>query len=885
MKPKQNPPKLVARFFKWFCRQSLHRYIEGDLIESHVENVKSFGKRKADLRFIIEVILLFRPGIVRPLSVSLNLNQMDMIANYLKVGLRNMLKHKVYSFINIVGLATGMAAALLITIYVADELSYDKFIEGSEHMFRIGSSGTFDGDQFRSAVSSAPVAEAMLREIPEVEQATRVWKLEPMPMRRDDNSFIEKYLLVADSNFFQFFSFPLLSGSEETVLKGTNKVVITESTAKRFFGTEDAIGKILLRGPDQIATEVTGIAKDPSPNSHIKFDMILSAESIEAMKTDQWSNTFLYSYIKAAPAASADEIQEKLNAMAEKNLEPELKQIMGISMEQFKANGNQFGFFLQPLRDIHLKSDLSSEMTPGGNILYVYVFSAVAIFILLIACINFMNLATARSTTRAKEIGVRKSVGAFRSKLIGQFLSESMIYTTISTLLALAIIGIALRPFSMLSGKTLTLDGLLQPASLIGVLLFTILTGLIAGSYPAFFLTGFRPVEVLKGKVGNARRSGLRNALVVFQFMISIVLILGTMVVYKQLKFIQQQNLGFDKENVIVLHNGWSVERKAAEFKNELSQHSDFKSASFTSGLPPYITDSNLFRKGGTEQDIDMHVVVADYDHLSTMGYSMAQGRFFSRELASDSIAIILNETAFRKLGFTSVDGQTVINFNARTPVPFNLVGVVKDFNFQNLKTAVKPMAMVLSVGHNNEMVKQSNNDIAIRIASGDVPEKIERLEQIWKKYTSSPFEFSFLDEDIDATFRSEQRMGQIIFMFAALTIIVACLGLFGLAAFLGEQRGKEISMRKVLGASVNQVIVLLLKDFTLLIGIAFVIAAPIGWYVTTRWLEGFAYRTNIGLSVIFLAGFLTLLIAFLTIAYQSIKSARENPVKNLKNE
>ncbi len=885
MDPLYSPPKLFLRLFKWFCKPKLHRHIEGDLIEAYKENEKVSGKKKADLLFIIEVIQLFRPGIVRPLKISTNLIDLDMLANYLKVAWRNILSHKVYSSLNIIGLATGMAATMFIILYVADELSYDKFIDGSDRIFRIGSSGRFEGDVFRSAVTSAPVAEAMLREIPEVEQSTRFWWLEAMPVSWDDNSFIEKHLLVADSNFFKFFSFPLLSGDPQNVLTGTNKVVITESTAKRFFGKENAVGKILLRGLDKIATEVTGIAKDPPSNSHITFDMILSGQSIDAMKIDQWSNTFLYSYIKTLPNASAEQIQKKLNAIAEKNLEPELKQIMGLTMEQFRANGNDFGFFLQPLGDIHLKSDLSSGLKPGGKILYVYVFGAIAIFVLLIACINFMNLATARSATRSKEIGVRKSIGAFKSKLITQLLSESMIYCIFSMLLSLAIVGIGLRPFSELAGKSLTFDLLLNPAAIFGVVLFTLVTGLIAGSYPAFFLAGFKPIDALKGKVGRVGKSGLRNALVVFQFIISIGLILATLVVYKQLKFMQNQNLGFDKENVIVVHNGWSVERKAVEFKNELLQHQDFKSASFTSGLPPYITDSNLFRKGGTEQDIVLHVAVMDYDHLSTMGYSLIKGRSFSRDLASDSSAVILNETAFRKLGFTGLEESTVINFNARTPVAFNLIGVVKDFNFENLRSSVGPMALILGTGKNNEMVKQANNDIAIRISSGNVSEKVEQLQKIWKKYSSSPFEFTFLDENIDATFRSEQRMGQIIFMFAALTIVIACLGLFGLAAYLSEQRGKEISVRKVLGASISQIIILLLRDFSILIAIAFVIAAPVGWYGMTRWLEGFAYRTNIGVSMILLAGFISFLIAFMTIAYQSIKAARENPVKNLKSE
>jgi putative ABC transport system permease protein len=811
---------------------------------------------------------------------------MDMLTNYLKVAVRNILKYKVYSSINVFGLAVGMAASMLIVLYIADELSYDRFQKDADRIYRIGSSGRFEGSEFKQAVSSSPIAEALLKEVPEVEDATRFGWWRSLPMRSDDKVFIEKRILVADSNFFQFFSFPLISGDPITALQGTNKVVITEATAKRYFGDENALGKFILRGEDRIATEVTGIVKNPPSNSHLQFDLIVSSESWGYMNNDHWSNTFIYTYIKGNSPDNAGEIKKKLDVLTEKYMGPELEEITGLSPAQFKANGNQFGFFLQPLLEIHLKSDLESEIVPQGNIQYVYIFGAVAFFILLIACINFMNLSTARSATRAKEVGVRKSVGAFRSRLISQFLSESMVYSFIATILALAIIGLMLSPFNELAGKNIEFNLFTDPIVIIWITVFATLTGFVAGSYPAFYLTAFKPVEVLKGKLNaGTRNSNLRNSLVVFQFMISIALILGSLVVYQQLKFMQDMNMGFNKENIIALNNGWSIGRKTEEFKNELTRHSEFGIASFASGLPPNIEDGNLFRKGGTEQDIVLRITTVDYDHLKTMGYTMADGRFFSADFPSDSSAIILNETAYKQLGFQRIEGNTVINFNAENPVPFNLIGVVKDFNFENLRSSVKPMAMLLNSGKNNLMVRQGNRSVAIRIMPGDASKAIDKLEGIWKKFSSLPFEFSFLDENIDATFRSEQRMGQIVFIFTLLTIAIACLGLFGLANYLGEQRSKEISIRKVLGASVMQVITLLLKDFAILIAIAFVIAVPVGWYFMNNWLQEFAYRIDIELWMILTAGIFSLAIAILTITFQSIKVARENPVKMLKSE
>jgi len=421
---------------------------------------------------------------------------------------------------------------------------------------------------------------------------------------------------------------------------------------------------------------------------------------------------------------------------------------------------------------------------------------------------------------------------------------------------------------------------------LLGIIAFAVLIGLIAGTYPAFYLTKFRPIDVLKGKLGTGiRNRGLRNSLVTFQFIISITLIVGSLVINKQLRYMQGMSMGFDKENVIDIANGWSLFDKMDEFRSEVSRYPQFNGVSFASALPPRIIDSNLFRKGGNDQDIDLHVITVDYDHLSTMGYKMVDGRFFSREFPSDSSAIILNESAYQELGFKQIEGNTIINFNAAQPVTFRLIGVVKDFNFEGLTNSVKPLAVILNAGKNEWMVRQSNNDVAIRIASGNALEATKKLETIWKKYSNLPFEFTFLDDNIDGMFRTEVRLGGIVLAFTVLTIVIACLGLFGLAAYMAQTRSKEMSIRKILGASIPEVMIHFLRDFALPVAIAFIIAAPIGWFVMRTWLNGFAYRTNLEWWVIAISGLSVVVIAALTVSYQSLKVATENPVNNLKSE
>jgi putative ABC transport system permease protein len=802
-----------------------------------------------------------------------------MIRNYIKTAFRIMLRQKGYSAINISGLSIGIAATMMIIIYIVDELGYDKMHNDAKQIYRAGFTGRLQGNLIETAQTPAPVAEAMLKEIPQVTEAVRFGLWRTMPVSFGDKNFTENHMLVADSNFFEFFSFRVVKGDANSFLKGPNKLVITESAAKRYFGAEDPIGKIMLRGAERSASEITGVVKDPPHNSHIVFDMVLSGESWDFMKNTQWTSTNLYTYFKIRPGTDPHVIQKHLHRMAETNMGAELERYIGMTLEQFRAQGNDVGFFIQPMLDIRLRSNISDEITPNGNIQYLYIFAIIALFIILVACINFMNLSTARSANRAKEVGVRKTIGAVRSRLVFQFISESLMYAALSTLLAVAIIGLSIDGFNQLAGKQLNMSILSTPLVIGTLILFTLTIGLIAGSYPAFYLTSFKPTEVLKGRIRSGyKNSAFRNVLVVFQFMISIALIFGSLVVYSQLNYMQEKNLGFNKENVVSLLHTMSLKTNAQPFKNEINGHPDFQGASFANTLPPKITWTSAFRKGGSDQDFILHIYEVDHDQLKTMGYEMAEGRFFSRDFKSDSATIILNETAFKQMGFANIDEATVLPYRGENPTPLKVIGVLKDFNYESLRDEVRPMAILLG--------REPNFEIAVRLSAGNSQEKISTLEAIWKKYApDAPFEYSFIDQNFDSLFRAEQRMSRIILIFTILAIAIACLGLFGLAAYTAEQRSKEISIRKVLGASISQVMVLLSRDFTMLVMVAFVIASPLAWFFAEQWLSGFANRIHIDFSFVVISGFISLFIALITISYQSIKAAKENPVDSMRLE
>lgn len=806
-----------------------------------------------------------------------------MLKSYFKIAYRTLLKNKFYAGINILGLSLGMAASILIIIFIVDELSYDKFHPEGERIYRVNMQGKMNGNEFNMALSPAPMSQALKEEVPEVADATRLGLFRTMPIRFGEKIFTEPIMLVAESNFFYFFGFELLQGDPKTALSGPSKVVLTETAAKKYFGDADPIGQVVLRGSDKTATEVTGVVADPPHNSHIDFDMILSGESWAYMKDLQWSSNNLYTYYRIHPQSNPDNVNEALDSFIQKYFGPEIEQFLGISLESFLAQGNQFGYFTQPVRNIHLYSDLGEEIKPSGSIQYLYVFGAIALFIIVIACINFMNLSTARSANRAKEVGVRKSVGAGKGRLVGQFLSESMVYSFVSGFFALAIIILALRPFNALSGKDLGLNIFADPLVILGYLGFMVLIGMMAGSYPAFYLTSFSPVAVLKGKIrSGVKRSNFRNGLVVFQFIVSISLIISSMVVYKQLNYMQEKDLGFAKENVLKLLHTRSLGTNAEAFKQELLANSGFLSASFANALPPNIDWSSVFKTSDTNQDFLCNLNFVDHDHLETMKYELVMGRFFSEEFPSDTGAIILNESAFRQMGWTTLDGNQRLggfwNVNSEA-VEREVIGVLKDFNFESLKSNVRPLIMTLA--------QSSSPEMAIRIGPGPLQSKLDFLEATWKKHSDgAPFEYSFVDQNFDALFRAEQKMGNIILIFTVLAISIACLGLLGLAAYTTEQRSKEISIRKTLGASMAHLVTILSKDFTLLVVIAFVIAGPLAYYfMTNYWLANFAYRVEVDGVLILLAGLISITISWLTVSYQSFKTAANNPVDYLKNE
>lgn len=805
-----------------------------------------------------------------------------MLNNYLKIAFRNLRNNKIYSTINILGLSLGIAASVLIVVFVADELSYDKFHPQSENLYRVDFTGKLNGNEFDLAMTGAPIGPAMGEEIPEVESTLRVGQWESIPVQYEELTFTEGNILVVDKNFFDFFGFKLLQGDPATVIDGPNKIVITEDNARKYFGDEDPIGKVLLRGSGKTATEVTGVIENPPSNSHLTYDMILSGESWEYMKNENWSSNNLYTYFRTYPNVDMSNVQASLDEFIEKYFGPEIEQYLGFSMNELRAQGNSVGYGFMPVEDIHLYSELSEEPTIPGNIQYLYIFGAISIFIILIACINFMNLATAKSANRAKEVGVRKTIGASRIPLMGQFLAESMIYSFLSGIVALVLILIALQPFNALSGKELSWSVFLDPILLLGFFAFLFLVGLLAGSYPAFYLTSFTPSEVLKGKVRKgAKRSGLRNGLVVFQFFVSISLIISSLVVYRQLTYMQEVNLGFDKENVINLLHTRSLGNNAEAFKQELLANTGFVAASYANNLPPEIDWTSVYRAVDTEQDFLFTMNWVDHDHLDAMGYEMVAGRFFSKDFPTDSLALVVNESAFKQIGWTELDGTQKISgfFNDDENEEREVIGVIKDFNYDNLKLKIEPLIMGIYPDYFQEM--------AIRLNPGDISDRIDLIENLWTKYAhGAAFEYSFVDSNFDSLYRSEKNMGNIILVFTVLAISIACLGLFGLAAFTTEQRAKEISIRKALGASMPNLITLLSKDFTLLVLIAFIIAGPLAYYVMeTYWLQNFAFRTSISLIVVFGAGLLAILIAWLTVSYQSFKTASSNPVNHLKSE
>ena len=823
-----------------------------------------------------------------------------MIKNYFIVAWRNMLRNRTSSFINIGGLSVGIAAALLILIFIQKELSYDKFHKDANRIYQVVLNGNMNGQEFWGGNTPPPVGAALTNNIPEIESYTRFYKANDIVVRYEENGrstfFTEKNLLAVDSNFLQLFGFKILEGDAVTALMKPGSVVITEDVAKKYFGDEKAIGKTLSMREDRQPFTVTAVLKNIPSSSSIQFDFLTPVADFPVVKRFSWSWVWrlMVCYVKLKPNVPVNneaiqKLEAKFPAVIRVQASNGFNRI-GKPFDEFIKSGGKWDFHLMPLTDVHLRS--ASINMPWlnhiSNIKYIYIFGSIALFIILLACVNFMNLSTARAANRLKEIGVRKVSGSTKAQLIKQFLSEAFLYSFISSMIAVILVVLSLKGFSLITEEPVNFQTAFTPGVWILLIGLIILIGLLAGSYPAFYLASFEPVLVLKGR--NLFSSGkktlfLRNGLVVFQFFISTVMIIGTIVVLKQLNFFRNTDLGFNKENVVVISSSNRLGPAEGTFRQSIKSMPGVLNAAITTSIPSGAAFGDNYQPEdeGSKKSVELELnsFMVDEAFIPTLNIKVLKGRNFSREF-NDSASVILNEEAVRQIGWKDPVGKW-LEYPGGNNTRFNVIGVVKDFNVQSLQSPIIPFALFHP---SSKSYDWGTTNIVARIAGGNIANTINRFEENWRSFsTSEPFDYSFLDETFDAQYRSEQRFGSVFSIFAVLSIFIACLGLFGLSAFMAEKRTKEIGVRKVLGASVPNVIALLSKDFLKLTFVASILAFPVAWYFMNKWLQDFAYRINIGWQVFAASTAVALLVALFTISFQAIKAAMANPVKSLRTE
>ncbi|MGV3601924.1 MAG: ABC transporter permease [Dyadobacter fermentans] len=810
-----------------------------------------------------------------------------MLKNYLKIAWRNLRKHKFYSFLNIFGLSLGLASCLLITLYVVDELSYDRSFANAERIYRVNADIRFGGADMSLAVAPDPLAFTLKKDYPQIEQVVRLRENGSQLVRRADatENLKEDRVFFADSTFFEVFSLPMLQGDRHSALRNPNSVVISETDARKYFGETNPMGKALMIDNNTTYT-VTGVMQDIPAQSHMRdVHMLLSMSSTDESRMNAWGSHNFNTYILFREGINAQDFEKNFETILQKYTSKWIQSFLGSSLEEVRKSGNYLVYTLMPLTDIHLQSDRTAEVNANGNIQYVYIFALVAIFLLAIACVNFMNLATARSANRAKEVGVRKALGSERSALVSQFLTESVLLSFFSLALAIVMAYLALPLFNNLASKQIVF-----PVANLWFWLVLLLTagvvGVLAGSYPAFFLSAFQPLKVLKNTIHlEGRGSGyLRNALVVFQFVISVMLIVGTGVIYRQLNYIQTKKLGFNKDQMLIVNDAYALNNQVKAFKEQVMRLPNVASATVTSFLPTPSsrTDHTFFPVGQMQQDkgINMQKWAVDYDFVKTMELQIASGRAFEEAFPSDSTGIVINEAAAKVLGYKDPVGKKIFGYEdaALTKrVDYTIIGVVKNFHFESLRKNIGALSLILY---------KSSGSVVFRMKGGDAPQTVAQVEALWKQMApGQPFNYRFMDQDFDNVYRSEQRVGQIFITFAAISIMIGCLGLFGLSAFTAERRTKEIGVRKVLGASVVNIVALLSKEFIKLIIIAILIGSPIAWFGMNHWLSDFAYHVDLAWWMFAAAGLLAVVIALLTVSFQSVKAALMNPVRSLKSE
>jgi putative ABC transport system permease protein len=878
MQKDQTPPRFFLKLFRWYCHPRLVDHIEGDLLEDYRYQLNQSGKRKADIQFVIDVILLFRRRIIRPIERTNHTNHIGMFKSYIIIGWRNLLKKKGYSAINIFGLGIGIASCMLIFMYVQYERSFDKYHEKGDRIYRVIHGGKQQALDAYWVWNNAPIGPALAANFPEIDKVLQFSGRSDILLTYGEKIYQEEDVFFMDSTAFEVFSWKLVKGNPKTALAAPYSIVLTESMAKKYFGDEDPLGKS-LKGTDSPGRAnagdylVTGVMEDVPANSHFSFDALLSLstfrKSIPEIFTN-WGYVDFYTYFLVNDNFDRVKFEQKLPEFIDR---------------QMNDPKHTYVVRIEPLKDVYLGTVAQRQPGETGSLANLYVFSIIGLFILVIAMINFMNLSTARSMERSKEVGIRKSIGAGRKSLISQFLSESLIIVYLAMALAIILVSLTLPAMNDITGRTLVIQNFTTPRNMAVLAGISLVIAVIAGSYPSFVLSAFNPVVVLKG-LSKSGKSGvmLRRALVVFQFSLSIALIAGTMIVYSQMSHILNKDMGFDKERMLILDYNYDeqVNRQREALKTEMEAKADILSAAFSRSVP-----GSYYPNAGTEiqsPEGDKKVMNGQpifqvgMDFIDHFGLKLVAGRSYSREFPADTIGgLVINETMAKQYGYTNPEdiiGKKYSQWGREGEI----IGVVKDFNFTSLHRRIEPLSMPLE--------PFACRYLSLKVKTSDMAATIEEVHQIWNRFAPHrPFLYSFLDEDFAAQYQKDFNFRKLFTTFSGLAIFIACLGLLGLATYTAELKTKEIGIRKVLGANIASIVSMLSKDFVILVVISMVIATPVAWYAMNKWLEDFAYHIDIQFWIFILAGAAALIVAVLTISYQAINAALANPVKALRSE
>lgn len=889
------PPKRALKFLRWFCREDYLEEIEGDLIEIfEYQYEESPGKAKR--QFMWRVVKSFQPSFIKSFQKFNNSNTTAMFKNYVKVSWRNLKRQPFFTALNTFGLAIGMAGGLLISLFIYDELSFDKMFTDSEQIYRVNIDNKIGGEVNKFAAVSGPLAEVMVRDFPHADLITRFRNTDSKLIRQvnADHNVKEDKVVGADTSFFKMFGLDLILGDKKSALREANSLVLTRTAAEKHFGLNDALGQEMLLDNDEVYL-VTGIMEDLPKNSFLKdYGVFISISSFEDHESPAWNNWNFPTFVKLKRGASEAQFQEYLGTVKDRYLIPWAMQFVpGLTVEsakeQKKETGNYMNFESIAFTDVHLNSpNLSGEFNLNGNMQDVYILSFIGIFLVLLASVNFMNLSTARSLKRSKEVGIRKTLGSHRSAIIGQFLTEASLVTFLSLLLAIAMASFAMPYFNALSGKSMAIP-FGQASFWLLVLGSSLLLGLLSGSYPAFLMSKFSPLKGLKGGEQSVGGGRTRSILVVFQFGVSVFLIVGTLVVFRQISFIQDKDLGFQKDQILVLNDVSAIGDQMEIFKQEVDRLAHVERTSLSSYLPtPSDRSGTTYFPEGEVMQGQSAIIIdqwhVDFEYVATLNLKLISGRNFNKDLTTDSSGVMLNEAAVKMLGKTpeSVLGLKITDDFRNTDEAamhfYTVIGVVKNFHFETLRNSIDALSLIISDSEANRMM--------VKLKASDFSETIAEIDDLWAEMApGQPFDYYFMDDSFNETYKAEQRLGYIFITFTTLSIFIACLGLFGLAAFNAERRAKEIGIRKVLGATVTQITVRLSSDFLKLVSIGIIVSLPLAWFAMNRWLQDFTYRIEIGWAVFAIAAILAVLISILTVSHQSIKAALSNPVESLRSE